>query len=313
MDLRCALFLTESLSVFLSLFHAATVNEYSYNMNLNSPFATFYKFDKGHIMDSAYHATGILQMNNNESVIKESQSLMNGEDDKSFLRLSASFANNLISPDNCVVYFDAKATNNEFDGQLDALKLMNTDLSVPNVYIVTPTGTNISIKALPNTIDTVYIVPLGLTIYKDGEIIFAINDIEGTFFDMKISFADEMTGTVVDLLNNQEYEISLCAGEYLNRFFLNMSNSITDVPYKITDPDLFNISYSKGVLKANFNNLQSGEGSLQICNLLGQTLLIRKIHEEGYHEINIHLKGGVYIATFVSGATRSSKKIVIPD
>jgi hypothetical protein len=266
-----------------------------------------------HVTDGTYPVTGTLQVNNNARVKNQSQSFIKGEQDKSDLRLSASFSSNLSSPDLCVVYFDPKATTNEFDGQLDALKLMNTDLSVPNVYIVTPGGTKISIKALPYATDNVYTVPLGLKINKPGDIIFRINDMAGTFLGMRVSLLDKLTGTVQDLLNNQEYKISLGIGEYLNRFYLNLSNSITEIPVNFTEPDLFSIYYSKGVLKVNISSLQGGEGSLVLINLLGQTLFTNEVYGEGYHEFIISLQDGIYIATYISGTKKSSKKIFIQD
>ncbi|MCJ7448506.1 MAG: T9SS type A sorting domain-containing protein [Bacteroidales bacterium] len=268
-----------------------------------------------HVKDGTYPVTGILRMNNNVRVTNQSQSFLKGEKGISLLRFTASFSNNLSSPDYLVVYFDPKATS-EFDGQLDALKLMNTDLSVPNVYVVTPNDRKISIKALPYATDTTYSVPLGLKINIAGDVIFKIRDIEGTFSEMRISLIDKVTSTEQDLLNNQEYKISLSVGEYKNRFFLNLSNSITDIPDNFPGPDLFSIYYSQGVLKAKINNLQGAEGadgSIMIYNLLGQTLFIHKIYEEGYHEFNIYLKDGIYIANFISGKNKIAKKILIKN
>ena len=265
-----------------------------------------------HVKDDANPVTGVLSMNNNVRVTNQSQSFIKGDKGRSLLRFTASFSNNLGSPDYSVVYFDPKATS-EFDGQLDALKLLNTDMGVPNVYSVTPEGTTISIKALPYAIDTSYIVPLGLIIYQAGDVIFRICAIEGTFSEMRTSLFDKVTGKVQDLLNNQEYKISLNAGEFKNRFFLNMSNVITENPDSFPGPDLFNIYYSQGILHAEINNIQGAYGTLMICNLLGQTLFIQRLYEEGYHEFSTNLKDGIYIAVFISGTKRSSKKIFIPN
>jgi hypothetical protein len=164
-----------------------------------------------------------MTMDNNVRVTDQSYLFLKGEKRISLLRLTASFSDNQSFPDYSVVYFDPKAKN-EFDGQLDALKLMNTDFDVPNLYEVTPSGKNISIKALLYAQDSVYRIPLGLTIYRAGEIIIKIHDIEGTFSDMKISLSDRVTGINQDLLNKNEYKVFLRPGEYTGRFFLNLSN-----------------------------------------------------------------------------------------
>jgi hypothetical protein len=263
-----------------------------------------------HVTDGAYPVNGMLQMNNNVRVTNQSQSLIKGQEGRSLLRFTASFSNNLTVPDFSVVYFDPKATT-EFDTQLDALKLMNTDLNVPNVFVVTPGGTKISIKSLPYGSDTTYSIPLGLKINKGGDVIFKIQDIEGTFSEMRISLFDKLTLTQQDLLFDQEYKVSLTIGEYNNRFFLNMSNILTSTPDYFPGPDLFSIYYSQGVLKANITKLQGKDGSLRLINHLGQTFFIKKVYAEGYHEFSIYLKDGIYIATLISGNNLTSKKILI--
>ena len=49
------------------------------------------------------------------------------------LRLTAGFSDDAASADPAVIYFDEKATP-DFDSQLDALKLFNTDYAVANLY-----------------------------------------------------------------------------------------------------------------------------------------------------------------------------------
>jgi hypothetical protein len=263
-----------------------------------------------HVTDGAFPVTGVLQMDNSTRVTDQAQPFIKSDKIISLLRLTASFTNNLGSPDFSVIYFDDKASSS-FDGQMDALKLLNTDLSVPNVYVETPNETKISIKALPYFTDSAYTIPLGLKINKSGEIIFKIKDIEGTFMEVKISLTDKLTNTEQDLLNNQEYKISLNEGEYNNRFFLNLSNTVTDIPDNNPLSELYSIYYSQGILKANITNLEGGEGTLYICNILGQILLTDKLYAEGYNELGYHLKDGIYITVFISGNTRITKKILI--
>jgi len=263
-----------------------------------------------HVKDGSFPVTGVLQMDNNTRVTNQSQPFIKGEQRVSLLRLTATFLNNQENPDYSVVYFDPKASMN-FDGQLDALKLLNTDLGVPNVYVVTPDETKISIKALPYVTDSVYTIPLGLKINKPGEVVFKLQDIEGDFMDLKISLTDNLTGTEQDLLNNQEYKINLAEGEYNNRFYINLLNSITDIQDNSMFSELYSIYYSGGFLKANIANLEGGKGTLLICNLLGQIVHTEEIYTEGYHEIGQHLKDGIYITVFISGNTKISKKILI--
>jgi hypothetical protein len=230
----------------------------------------------------------------------------------SFLKFSSAFSDDTASFDPAVIYFDEKATT-EFDSQLDALKLMNTDLKVPNLYAVTPAGAKLSISAMPDIVSTTDSVPLGLKLNRDGYIIFRIRNIEGTFSSMSISLYDKIAGIEQDLLPDKEYKISLPTGEYLNRFFLNLSNVATKVPDNNFYPELFSIYCSHGILKAEIDILSGKEGILKITNLTGQTIYLSKVYERGYHEFNPGVKDGIYIVTYITGNKRSSKKLFIQN
>ena len=67
--------------------------------------------------------------------------------------MGATFADDPASTDPMVIYFDEKAQTG-FDSYLDALKLMNTDYYVPNLYAFGADGTKLSIDALPENQDT---------------------------------------------------------------------------------------------------------------------------------------------------------------
>ena len=240
-----------------------------------------------HVSDGTYPVTGTLAMNNSVRVTDLTHSFIksDGINTGSLLRLDASFADDPASKDPVVIYFDEKALN-AFDGQLDALKLMNTDLKVPNLYAMSSDGKKLSISALPFSSDTLCEVPLGLKTNKTGTVIFRIRDIEGTFSEMGISLSDKVTGIDQDLLPDNEYSIYLDAGEYQNRFFLNLSNVSTGISGATTDNNLFNIYSSHGILKADIFSLPGENGILRLFNLTGQLIFIRNIYAPGYYEFN---------------------------
>jgi hypothetical protein len=267
-----------------------------------------------HVSDGTYPVTGTLAMNNSVRVTDLTHSFIksDGSNTGSLLRLDASFAEDPASKDPVVIYFDEKALN-AFDGQLDALKLMNTDLKVPNLYAMSSDGKKLSISALPFSSDTLCEVPLGLKTNKTGSVIFRIRDIEGTFSEMGISFSDKVTGIDQDLLPDNEYSIYLVAGEYQNRFFLNLSNVSTGISGATTDNNLFNIYSSHGILKADIFSLPGGNGILRLFDLTGQLIFIRNIYAPGHYEFNPAINEGIYIASYISGSKRSIKKIFIQN
>lgn len=264
-----------------------------------------------HVTDGSWPVAGTLAMDNSVRVTDLTHPLTKSDNiSRSLIRLTAEFSDDTVSVDPVVIYFDDKATD-EFDGQLDALKLMNTDFMVPNLYAIGSDGVKLSISALPVISDTLYTVPLGLKINRDGNVIFKIRALEGSLADMEIFISDITAKTEQDLLSGKDYRLDMTTGLYENRFFLNFRNLGTGIPdYKAGD-DLFSVYCSHGILKLEINTLPSTEGTLIISNLTGQVPLIKKYYEPGYYELNPRLKNGVYIVSFLSGTKRCSKKIFI--
>jgi fibronectin-binding autotransporter adhesin len=264
-----------------------------------------------HVTDGNYPVNGSLGMTNKVRVTNLSQEFTKGGETKgpSLLRFTAEFSDYSTNRDYSVVYFDPKATV-EFNGQTDAYKMMNTDKNVPNIYEVSPLGTNTSIKAIPYGVDTTYNIPLGLKVLRGGQIIIKIRDIEGDFTNMtKISIYDKEKNIEQDLLKGQQYTIQVNPGEYKDRLFLRFSNKATftfttDVNEEVISDD-FKIYSANGILKTEFNK----EGVLNIYDVFGQPLFITEIGYAGYYEFTPSMKNGVYIATFVTGSIRTSKKL----
>jgi len=264
-----------------------------------------------HVTDGTWPVTGILAMDNSVRVTDLTHPLTKSEvDSKSLIRLTAEFSDDTVSVDPVVIYFDDKATI-EFDGQLDALKLMNTDFMVPNLYTVGSDGTKLSISALPVISDTLYKVPLGLKINRDGNIIFKISSLEGDLTDMEIFISDIVAKSENDLLSGKDYRLDLTEGIYENRFFLNFRNLGTGIPDYEAGNDLFSVYCTHGILKLKINTLPAKDGTLLISSLTGQVPIIKKYYGPGYYELNPGLKNGVYIVSFLSGTKRCSKKIFI--
>jgi len=226
------------------------------------------------------------------------------------VRLTAIFSGNPSSPDPMVIYFNEKAEEG-FDSKLDALKLMNTDLNVPNLYALIPGGSKLSINAMPEIADSSIIIPLGLKIYKSDEISFKIRDIENLPSGTKIYLYDAITTVKQDLLPDKEYKISLAAGEYADRFSLQFFMSSTEVHDVYPSSDLFIVYSSFGILKTNIRKLEDGIGTIYVFDLLGHQVLNKKVYDTGYYEIETNFKPGIYIVRYISGNIIGTKKIFI--
>jgi len=305
----------------LYFFNASTIDEYGGNYSTyingvsNDGLATnLIPSMQGffvHVSDGPYPVTGILSMNNNARVTDlEHPFIKSDEDSKSFIRLIAAFSDDTLSADPVVIYFDEKATGN-FDGQLDALKLMNTDLGVTNLYAIGPDGRRLSISALPLITDTICKVPLGLKLNRDGELFFKIRAIGGEVSKMDIYLFDMIENVQKSLLPDNIYKLFLASGTYESRFFLIFRNINTGIDDNISHPRLFRIYCSQGILKAEISHLEGESGTLLIYDLKGRKLFVKKFYSTGYHEFDPGLKDGIYIVNYFTGATRSIEKIFI--
>ncbi len=258
----------------------------------------------------AYPVTATLGMTNEVRVTDATHPFIKGGIKTAIplIRLISFFSDDTASTDPFVAYIDEKASG-QFDSNLDARKLMNTDLKVPNLYSVSPEGDKLSINALPVDPEFAYTLPLGLKLNRSGQIVFKIRNIHEQFTSAGVYLTDLAMGTVTDLINDKEYTVNLISGEYLNRFVLDIGSVMTSIPETSSGENIFSAWSWEGLLKMNIKRIFSGSGLLKIFNLTGQILLEKRYDAPGLYEFNPGLKDGFYIVSFYSGRIMKSVKI----
>jgi hypothetical protein len=264
-----------------------------------------------HVTDGVWPVEGSLRMNNSVRVndldhpfIKSAEA-----DQPKLLRLSACFSTNPQSPDYTVVYFDENATPG-YDGQLDALKLMNTDASVPNLYSVTPDASRLSINGMPHPGGKTLFVPLGVVTQIDGNVRFRVSAIDQSLASMKISLVDSVAGTKREMVLNTEYNVDLKAGDYTGRFFLKFAGVTTSViRQREDDPGILEATVRSGVLRLKIGSVEGLAGSLRIYDLTGRILEEETIRESGYYDFPGMRSTGICIVTYRTGSVSVSKKV----
>ncbi|HKK41078.1 MAG TPA: LamG-like jellyroll fold domain-containing protein, partial [Bacteroidales bacterium] len=265
-----------------------------------------------HVSDGSFPVTATLAMNNSVRIDNLthpfSKSLQVNK--PPVLRLTAGFSDNVLSSDPLVVYFDDMATMT-FNKQLDALKLLNTDYSVANLYAINQDGIKLSVDALPSIADDSTAIPLGLKLNREGDVIFRISDIDPSLADRRVILSDLVAGKDQNLQPDGEYMVNLSAGEYNNRFVLNLTSISTGINNKTENNNMFSVYCSKGILKVTIDNIYDGEGIISLVNLTGQVIFTRKVYDKGYYELSPGVKDGIYIVTYISAPERVSKKIYI--
>jgi|WetSurMetagenome_2_1015567.scaffolds.fasta_scaffold49073_1 hypothetical protein len=266
-----------------------------------------------HVSDGAFPVTGTFSLDNRVRIIDYTHpfSKSGTNDEKSIIRFFASYSGKSDATDPFVVYYNEKASMN-FDGRVDALKMFNTSQTVPNFYVFDKSGKELSIYGMPVKGDSICTLRLGLKTLKDGMITINAQDISGIFSDMVIRLTDIISGKSVNLEHGTSYSVNLPAGDYQNRFFINLSNSTTDLPLTSEESkSSFNAYHCSGVLNVDINLAPDNKCKLIITSLNGHTMFSSEINESGHYEFYPHLSSGIYIVTAFSGTGKESKKIAV--
>lgn len=235
---------------------------------------------------------------------------IDGKSDKSLIRMSAGYSDNINSFDPLVIYYDENATYN-FDGQLDAYKLFNTDAAVTNFYVFGNDATRQSISAIPFSGGAPCCLKLGLKTAREGDVVIRITEVTGIYSGTGIRLNDLTTGESAELSTDRTYTIHLAAGDYRGRFCLDLSGSLTGTGETITDAGAgFTISTFEGFIRTDIRLPGNNSGLLTIFNLNGESVYTRRIRASGFYEIFPGIVSGFYIVTLSTGKKRYSKKII---
>ena len=265
-----------------------------------------------HVTDGSYPVTGTLGTTNSVRVTDLTHIFLKSAafTSSQLLRMKVCFMNDTLEADPMVVYFNWNATG-DFDSKYDALKLYNTDLNFPNLYSFSDDHSKLSINALPFFTEEYISIPLGLKLNKAGDILFRLINIDNLIAAEGVHLVDVIAGTAVDMISDKEYAVNLSAGEYTDRFFLDIGTIQTSYQEIKEGEDLINIYSSYGIIKVIISRLPGGKGLLQVFDLTGRMLYTNQIYEEGYHEYTPGLANGIYIIRFKCGKEIVTKKIVI--
>jgi hypothetical protein len=163
---------------------------------------------------------------------------------------------------------------------------------------------------MPLSNDTTFTVPLGLTIYRDGEVSFRIRDAENLPLNENIFFSDALTGASVNLIGSSDYRVELTQGEYHGRFSLAFVKNATSVPDPAVADDLFHAWMSEGIVKVRIGSVEGDRGTVSLYNMSGMQVYSETVYETGDYNLSVRLMKGVYIITYTTGNRQRSIKLV---
>lgn len=265
-----------------------------------------------HVSDGAFPVEGRLVMDNSirvndldHPIIKSAEA-----EQPELLRISACFSTNTETPDYTVIYFDEDATP-EFDGQFDALKLMNTDATVPSLFSVTPGASRLSINGMPPPGGNSLLVPLGIVTLIDGSVKIKVSDLNQSTATMNISLIDSVAGAKRVITPDSEYSVDLKAGDHTGRFYLKFATVTNSVIRQTEEPVILEATVNGGILRLKIGRLEGQAGTLRFHDLTGRLLQEVTIRETGYYDFPSMSRTGICIVTYRTGQLMASRKVAL--
>ncbi|WP_198036110.1 SUEL-type lectin domain-containing protein [Salegentibacter sp. T436] len=239
----------------------------------------------------------------------EQEFLRTQEDLKPLIRLEAGFKTS-IQQDPMVIYFSSYATPN-FEKEMDAHKLMNTDPAVPSFYNITENKKELAINAIPFPESRSYKkIPLGIKADENGEMKINLVSVENFNSNFNIYLIDHEKGKGQNLRNNPEYSFNLQAGTHNSRFELMFSEErVTSPAIAFNEP--FDVEVENGDVVVKMNLEENQEGILRASSMTGQILQIKEAGGKDEVIFEGITSEGVYIINLQVGKAYYGKKVLI--
>jgi fibronectin-binding autotransporter adhesin len=227
-----------------------------------------------------------------------------GSNDKGLVRISVEHDQSNTVSDAAVVYFDEHGAH-AFQEDLDALKMLNTDKRVPNLYIVSGER-KLAINAIAQPSDATSAVPLELEVNQNGGVTFKVRDIENLPAGLHVYLADAETGIIQDLEQMPVYQQDIGKGVYSNRFYLMFSRQDR---VSIPGSEPLTMFTRGGSL---FVTTTEDKGELLVTNSIGQVVKRELLSGAGIHEVAVGSTGtGLYIVSLSTARGKKSGKVVL--
>ncbi len=253
-----------------------------------------------------------LAMTNDVRVIDfDQQFLKTSEAPKSLIRLEAKFTD-ADKADAMVIYFNENSSVN-FEKELDAHKMMNTDSRVPNFYSLGKDDQKLSINAVPETQkdSAVNKIPLALHLESAGELEISLADLENIDSGLPIYLKDNKTGELIDL-REHKHRFKMNSGDLHDRFELILSE-VKEISSTPQADKLFSVFEQGGELVVKLYLYDDTKGLVSINGISGQHLASKPGKGEEELRFSQIQSSGIYLVTLAYKGERYSKKVLIKN
>lgn len=228
---------------------------------------------------------------------------------KSLLRLEAGFKG-ANRKDAMVIYFSSYASP-DFEKELDAHKLMNTDPAVPSFYNITTDKKELAINAIPFPESRSYKkIPLGIKADQNGQMQINLASIENLSPNFNIYLIDHEKGIGQNLTEKPDYTFTIKSGTHNSRFELMFSEEEVPSP-AIAFNEPFDVKVEDGNVVIELNLEENQHGILRASTITGQILQIKEGRGKDQVTFDGITSDGVYIINLQVGKARHAKKVVI--
>lgn len=225
----------------------------------------------------------------------------------SFIRLSAKFEGANIKADYTVAYFTANATK-QFNPDVDALKIKNTETGVPNLWIISEDNRETAVKATNSNVESRKLINLGVSSSTAGNLIITANDISNISEAYFIYLKDNYSGKIQDLRANPEYRFDIKNEVFTDRFTLILSTE--KIEQQVLSSSSFNAFVRDGSVMIHLN-LKEEQVTARITDISGRVLLEKQVYGEGDHKIGQLGNTGIYIVSLYTDMGIISRKIYL--
>ncbi|NCA84757.1 MAG: T9SS type A sorting domain-containing protein [Clostridia bacterium] len=244
----------------------------------------------------------VLSMNNDVRVHGNQEFFKNTEEIVDLLRIKAETVN---SSDEIIVRFQDEATNN-YDGHFDASKFYGGTYA-PQLFSVSDDAEELAINALPYVVEIMEI-PVGFSMQENGLVNLAFSSIGSFDPSVTIFLEDVLTGNVIDLRLNPEYNFFHNTDNDPGRFKL-IFNETTPVLESVSDN--FFCYYADDHVYIQLSDSQSGGANLFIYNVNGQ-LEFSQIVQSGRSVVNVHdLDAGTHVVRLITDTRAYARKVLV--
>lgn len=261
-----------------------------------------------HVSDGTYPVQGTLTFTNSVRVTNLTAPFHKNTDtdSRSLIRLSARNESS-ENTDYTVVYFDDYASA-EFNPDLDALKLMNTDAGTPNLYSIGTDERNTSVKSIQFPVYDTYVVDLAVSSKSECQITIKAEQIKNLPSGYRVYLKDSYTGRIQDLLTVPEYTFSMSGESFTDRFRLIISR--VNLSQEALGTNSFNAYVKEGSVYLNLR-LKEEQVMVHVSDLTGRTVLQATLYGDGNHQLGRIEGNGIYIVSIYTDMGIISKKVYL--